>query len=70
MRCYSILSLLLLLGLLGLAQALSATGNRLLVVLDDDADKDKYTKFWSDLSGKARARRTSMSCEARLIHPL
>lgn len=39
----------LLLGLLGIVQALSSSGNRLLVVLEDLAEKDKYSKFIGDL---------------------
>lgn len=43
---------LLLLWLLGLVQALSSSGGRLLVVTEDAAtDKAKYSKFWSDLEG-------------------
>lgn len=33
-------------------QALSTTGNRLLVVVDNIADKDKYSQFWKDLECK------------------
>lgn len=40
---------LLLLALLGVAQALSYTGRRLLVVIEDASEKDKYSKFWGDL---------------------
>lgn len=47
---------LLLLGLLGLAQALSYTGNRLLVVLEEAAEKDKYSTFWADLTCKCSPR--------------
>jgi hypothetical protein len=43
---------LLLLGLLGVASALSASGNRLLVVLEELAEKEKYGKFFGDLKGK------------------
>ncbi|KAG8625265.1 hypothetical protein KVT40_007016 [Elsinoe batatas] len=42
----------LLLAAAGLVQALSTTGNRLLVVVDDIADKDKYSKFWTDLESR------------------
>lgn len=48
----SLLSAVLALCLLGVVSALSATGNRLLVVLDDVADKDKYSQFWGDLQGE------------------
>lgn len=43
---------LLLLGILGLAQALSTSGNRLLVVLEDLAEKEKYGRFLGDLKGR------------------
>ena len=46
MRCF--LSLLLL-GLVSLAQAISTTGNRLLVVIEDTAEKVKYSTLWKDL---------------------
>lgn len=48
------LSSLLLFALLGIARALSAHGPRTLVVLEDQADKDKYSQFWHDLTGTAR----------------
>ncbi len=40
------------LGLLSIASALSASGNKLLVVLEEDGDKSKYSHFWSDLQGE------------------
>jgi oligosaccharyltransferase complex subunit beta len=43
---------LLILGLLGIASALSTSGNRLLVVLEELVEKDKYSKFFGDLEGK------------------
>ena len=42
----------LLLGLLSFVSALSAAGSNLLVVVDDEADKGKYSTFWSDLTCK------------------
>lgn len=33
--------------------AVSTAGNRLLVVLDDVADKDNYKQFFGDLTGKS-----------------
>ena len=42
---------LLLLGLLGLASAVSSSGNRLLVALEEIAEKEKYSKFFGDLAG-------------------
>ena len=44
----------LLLAVLGTVQALSSTGNRLLVVIDQLEDKAKYSNFWSDLEGGLR----------------
>lgn len=44
---------LLLLGLIGLVQALSSTGNRLLVVLEEASDKAKYSSFWGQLECKS-----------------
>lgn len=41
----------LLLGLLNLVQAASSSGNRLLVILEDAADKAKYSKYFGDLQG-------------------
>jgi len=37
------------LAFVGLVQALSSSGNRLLVVIDEVGDKNKYSKFWGDL---------------------
>jgi oligosaccharyltransferase complex subunit beta len=45
----------LLLWVASTVSALSATGNRLLVILEEAAEKDKYGKFWGDLEGKAAA---------------
>ena len=42
---------ILIVGLLSLALALSSTGNRLLVVIEEAAEKDKYSQFWGDLEG-------------------
>lgn len=42
-----------LLTLLGIVQALSSTGNRLLVVIEEAAEKSKYSKFWTDLEGES-----------------
>ncbi|KAL1303628.1 hypothetical protein AAFC00_006988 [Neodothiora populina] len=43
---------LLLFALLGVVQALSSTGSRLLVVLEEAAEKSKYSKFWGDLEAR------------------
>lgn len=45
---------LLLLGLLGAVQALSAGGNKLLVVLEELAEKTNYGKYLGDLEGTSR----------------
>lgn len=42
---------LLVLSLLSLAQALSSSGSRVLVVIEEAAEKIKYSKFWADLEG-------------------
>ncbi len=44
---------LLLLGFLGAVNALSSSGNRLLVVLEEAAEKAKYSKYLGDLEGTA-----------------
>jgi oligosaccharyltransferase complex subunit beta len=41
----------LLLGLLAVVQAVSSSGNKLLVVLEDLAEKSKYSKYLGDLEG-------------------
>ncbi|PGH16767.1 hypothetical protein AJ80_05082 [Polytolypa hystricis UAMH7299] len=43
---------LLLLGLLGAVSAVSSAGNRLLVVLEEAAEKDLFSTLWSDLEGR------------------
>lgn len=40
------------LALLGVVQALSSAGNRLLVVLEELKEKDKYSQLWADLECK------------------
>lgn len=42
---------LLLVALAGLGHALSSTGSRLLVVIEEAAEKAKYSTFWADLEG-------------------
>lgn len=41
----------LLLGLLSVVQALSSSGNNLLVILEELAEKSKYSKYLADLEG-------------------
>ncbi|EMC94052.1 hypothetical protein BAUCODRAFT_26266 [Baudoinia panamericana UAMH 10762] len=42
----------LLLALLGAVAALSAQGSKLLVVLEDEAEKSKYSQFWASLEDR------------------
>jgi len=42
---------LLLLALLAVVEAVSSSGNKLLVVLEELADKTKYSKYFGDLEG-------------------
>jgi oligosaccharyltransferase complex subunit beta len=44
---------LLLLGLAALTQAVSSSGEKLLVILEELADKPKYSKYFADLEGEA-----------------
>lgn len=41
----------LLVGIVGFVSARSAEGSKLLVVIDEDADKTRYSQFWTDLQG-------------------
>lgn len=50
MRLPSLLGLLL--GLVGIAAALSASGNRLLVILEEEGERSKYSQFWLDLESQ------------------
>lgn len=45
-----------LLTLLSLVQALSSNGNRLLVVIEEGTEKEKYSQFWGDLEGALRVK--------------
>jgi hypothetical protein len=42
----------LLLWLSAVVSALSESGNRVLVVLEEAGEKDKYSTFWGDLEGR------------------
>lgn len=42
----------LLLGLLSIVSALSATGSKLLVILEEESEKNKYSEFWADLESE------------------
>jgi oligosaccharyltransferase complex subunit beta len=48
----------LFLGFVSFVAALSTQGSQLLVVIEDVADKSKYSQFWSDLEGKQANHRT------------
>lgn len=48
----SLFSFLLLCVFGAVVQALSSSGSRLLVIIDDVADKERYSKFWGDLQGQ------------------
>jgi oligosaccharyltransferase complex subunit beta len=45
------LLVLLHLALLGIVQALSSAGDRLLVVLEEESEKASFSQFWADLEG-------------------
>lgn len=47
---------LLLLAIAAVASAKSFTGNRLLVVLEEQAEREKYSVFLEDLAGKCSLR--------------
>jgi hypothetical protein len=44
---------LLLLELLAVVQAVSSSGSKLLVVLEELSDKTKYSKYFGDLEGRS-----------------
>ena len=41
----------LFISLLSLVQALSSSGSRMLIAIEDTAEKEKYSAFWEDLEG-------------------
>ena len=43
----------LLIGLWSLVNTLSLTGNKVLVIHEDDSDRAKYAHFWDDLQGES-----------------
>ena len=47
--------------LLGLVSCLSSSGSRLLVVVEEAAEKSKYSKYWGDLEGEACWFNTAIS---------
>lgn len=49
---------LLFLGLLAAVNALSSSGNRLLVIIDDLGEAEKYSKFLGDLEGLSAAEKS------------
>ena len=42
------------LAIAAVVQAASSTGNRLLVVLEEQAEREKYSVFLEDLAGKCK----------------
>lgn len=44
----------LLLAFLSFVSALSATGSKLLVILEEESEKTKYSQFFQDLQGILR----------------
>jgi oligosaccharyltransferase complex subunit beta len=57
----------LLLGLLSVVQALSSSGNNLLVVLEELAEKSQYSKYLADLEGKGSSTINFYGCRRMLI---
>ena len=60
---------LLFVGFLGVARALSSSGNRLLVVLEDFSEKSLYSTFFSDLEGTYVRENTGNLLLWKLICP-
>ena len=58
---------LLLLVLVSLAQAISTTGNRLLVVIEEAAEKFKYSTLWKDLEGMSNYALTVLPIEIAVL---
>lgn len=48
----------LVLALLGVVQALSSTGRRLLVVVEEAPEKAKYSTLWEDLKSLSRIQQS------------
>lgn len=46
----------LLLSLVSIVSALSATGNKLLVILEEESERNKYSQFWADLESEYISR--------------
>lgn len=53
----------LLLCLVSTVAAVSSSGSKLLVVLEDAAEKSKYSKFWKQLEGKADSHTSICMCD-------
>lgn len=47
---------------LAVVHALSSSGSRLLVVLEDAAEKELYSKLWGDLEGTLTYRTSVLTC--------
>ena len=53
----------LLLAAVGLVHGLSSSGSRLLVIIEDVAEQEKYSQFWGDLKGMlARPIQRCLQC--------
>ncbi len=50
----------LVLALLGCVQALSSSGSRLLIVVEEAAERAKYSTFWGDLEGLSILRHNNV----------
>lgn len=53
---------LLLCGFFAAVNALSSSGSRLLVVLDDAAERSLYSTLWSDLEGNVIVPGATVTC--------
>ena len=58
---------LLLFGLVSLVQAVSISGNRLLVVIEEAAEKVKYSTFWKDLEGMSNFTQNALPIEIAVL---
>lgn len=51
---------ILVLALVGFVQALSSSGSRLLIVVEEVAERAKYSTFWGDLEGLSILRHSNV----------
>ena len=64
MRCFLPL---LLLGLVSLVQAISISGSRLLVIIEEAAEKIKYSTLWNDLEGMSNDTPIALPIEIAIL---